>query len=209
MVNKLKDIYNEIRSEQKPCDFLVVILVLILAIFGIVMVFSASYYKSINETGTAYSFLKKQTGFVAIGCVFMWLFSRVDYHRFRKWGPGLLLAGLIMLGLIFTPLGQSVNGATRWLNVGFTIMPGELVKPILILFTAGVLAANDTRKNKWPIWFMLIFIGGLCAVLIFFQPNLSTAITVVGIVGCMMLLAGFPLWLAGGLQAMLIAQLVA
>jgi purine-nucleoside phosphorylase len=55
---------------------------------------------------------------------------------------------------------------------------------------------------------MLIFIGGLCAVLIFFQPNLSTAITVVGIVGCMMLLAGFPLWLAGGLFGVGVVALI-
>jgi cell division protein FtsW len=210
MISRIKGLYSEIRSDQKACDFLVVILVLILAVFGIVMVFSASYYKSINETGSAYAYLKKQAGFVAAGCVLMWLFSRIDYHRYRKWAPILLVVGLIMLVLIFTPLGMRVNGARRWLNMGlFTVMPGELAKPILILFTAGVLSVNDSRriKDKWKVWGMLIAIAIVFGVLIFQQPNLSTAITVVGIVGCMMLLSGFPLPLTGVVMGMGIISL--
>ena len=199
MSGGVKGVIREIRSSQRPCDFLVVLLVLVLAIFGIVMVFSASYYKSINDTGSAYTYLIKQFTFVTIGCLFMWLFSRVDYHRFRKYGPVLVVVGLVLLGLIFTPLGLKVNGATRWLNVGFTIMPGELAKPILILFTAGVMSSNDTRRDRWKVWIMLIIISIVYGVLIFKQPNLSTAITVVGIVGCMMLLGGFSLWITGGI----------
>lgn len=205
-MNKVKGLYNEIRQKQEPCDFLVVILVLVLAVFGIVMVFSASYYKAINEAGSPYFYLRKQLGFAVMGCVAMWLFSRIDYHRFRKSGPILVIIGLVLLGLIFTPVGLTVNGATRWLKVGpFTVMPGELAKPILILFTAGVLSANDRSKARWKVWVMLILVGLVFAGLIIRQPNLSTAITVVGIIGCMLLLSGFPLPLAGGILAAMVA----
>ena len=70
-MNKVKELYNEIRQKQEPCDFLVVILVLVLAVFGIVMVFSASYYKAINEAGSPYFYLRKQLGFAVMGCVAM------------------------------------------------------------------------------------------------------------------------------------------
>ena len=67
------------------CDFMIIALTTILVIFGLVMVFSASYYKSINDNGSPYDYLIRQ-GVNAVGGFFLlFVFSVYDYHRYKKW----------------------------------------------------------------------------------------------------------------------------
>ena len=67
-------------AKQNTGDLSVILLVTILVIFGIVMIFSASYYYAIGQWGDAYHYLKQQLIWVAIGSAAMWLTSRWDYH---------------------------------------------------------------------------------------------------------------------------------
>ena len=66
------------RRNLRTSDFVIIAMVTVLVIFGVVMVFSASYYKSINENGTPYSFLIKQGVFAVIGFGIMWFCSHLD-----------------------------------------------------------------------------------------------------------------------------------
>jgi cell division protein FtsW len=176
----------------KTGDFAIVLLVTCLVIFGIVMIFSASYYNSINDAGTPYTYLKKQGAYSIVGFFLMWICSKIDYHVYRKFSILILVVSFILLGLLFTPLGVEVNYAKRWLNVGVTmLMPGEIAKIAAIIFTASFLASNPKKilsftKGVFP----LLCIAGIYGVLIIMQPNLSTAITVCGIIVGMMFLAG-------------------
>ena len=191
MAKKLEKTMNGLKR-VRPSDFMIISLVVILVIFGVVMVFSASYYKSINEAGTPYSYLQKQAFFAITGFVIMYIASVMDYHIWRKLSPFLLVGSLGLLLAIFTPLGINVNGATRWIGVGpITIMPGEVSKIAVIAFVATYLSDKPERilsffKGVLP----LAVLAGLFGGLIVLQPNLSTAITVVGIVFGMMFLAG-------------------
>ena len=65
-------------------DFPTIVLTAILAIFGVVMIFSASYYKSLNTDGSPFVYLRKQTIFVVGGFILMYLFSYVDYRKWKK-----------------------------------------------------------------------------------------------------------------------------
>ena len=179
-------------KKQKPCDFTIILLVTALVIFGVVMVFSASYYNSLNDTGSPFGYLKKQLFFALTGFVIMAFMSVIDYHILRKLSMILVVISLILLVLLFTPLGTTVNGATRWISFGpLNIMPGEIAKVAVIVFVAAFLAKDSTRilSFKEGVLPLLLF-AGVFGGLIVKQPNLSTAITVCGIVIGMMFLAG-------------------
>ena len=125
-------------KKGNQCDFIIVILVTILVIFGVVMIFSASYYKSINESGSPYGYLKKQFIFAVIGAVAMWVLSYVDYHNFKGWiAEGFAVVSILLLFLVITSVGVTVNGSSRWIHLGpITIMPGEIVKAAVIILLA-------------------------------------------------------------------------
>ena len=181
-----------ILKRLRQCDFTVLLLVVILVIFGVVMVFSASYYNSINYSGTPYTYLKKQLFFALTGAALMYATSVVDYHLYRRFDWILLILSLVLLVLLFTPLGVTTNGATRWLRVGpLSIMPGEIAKVAAILFTASFFADEPNRvlslkRGVLPMAGLMALLG----ILIIKQPNLSTALTVVGIIAGMMFLSG-------------------
>ena len=114
MDKKKPDVVNLIKSNSSG-DLGIVLLVLILCIFGIIMVFSASYYVSINESGSPYAYLKRQLLWFAMGLVAMVILSRIDYHFWINFTPIFYLAGLGLLVALFIPgLGVNINGATRW-----------------------------------------------------------------------------------------------
>lgn len=173
-------------------DFLLTIFTAMLVIFGIIMVFSASYYYSISQDGNAYSYLLRQGFWAVLGFGAMIIGAAVDYRRYRKLAIPALIGGVVLLALLFTPLGHTANNATRWIGVGpITIMPGEIAKLVVILFTAWFLSEKPDRI-KSPIRGILplMLVAAVYGAMIIKQPNLSTAITVCGIIIAMMLVAG-------------------
>lgn len=177
-----------------PCDFILVYATALLLIFGVVMVFSSSYYFSISEslTGSPYAYVKKHIVFLIIGIVLCYGMSAVKYQHLRYASVIAYPISILLLLLLFTPLGQNTYGATRWLNVGgITIMPGEVVKPVAILVTSTILAADPSRirsfkKGLLPLALIIIVYG----ILIIKQPNLSTALTVCGTIVGVMFIGG-------------------
>lgn len=185
-------------------DFLLMLFTAALVIFGVIMVFSASYYYSISQDGTAYSYLFRQLAWVAVGTVALLFGATFDYRKYRKVAVPGLIFGAILLVLLFTPLGHSANNATRWIGAGpVTIMPGEFAKLFIILFTAWFFSEKPERihsltKGILPMAAVTI----VYAILIIKQPNLSTAITVCGIVVAMMLVVGLKWRYVFGLGAL-------
>ncbi len=197
---------NKKKSISKPGDFLLMLFTLMLVIFGLIMVFSASYYYSISQDGNAYSYLLRHGLWVILGFAAMAFCASVDYRNYKKLAlPGICVSVLLLL-LLFTPLGLTVNGATRWLNLGVgTLMPGEIAKMAAILFVAWFLSEDQSRITSLKRGILpLLGVMAVIGFLIFKQPNLSTAITVCGIIVAMMLVAGMK-WryvlAAGGVGA--------
>ena len=183
---------NRKKIKLKSGDFWLMLFTLMLVIFGLIMVFSASYYYSISQDGTAYSYLLRHGMWVIIGLGAMIFGAAFDYRRYKKLAIPVCILSVILLILVLTPLGQTTNGATRWLRLGpITIMPGEIAKLAAILFVAWFLS-EDTNRIKSILRGILPLIGvaGVYGGLIIMQPNLSTAITVCGIIIAMMLVAG-------------------
>lgn len=181
-------------GKNKTGDLIIMGLTALLVIFGTVMIFSASYYSAIAEDGDPYAYLKKQLVWVAIGTVLLWICYKIDYHVWGKLYLIAFAAGLILLLLIFTPLGITEMGATRWLGVKgvpFTIMPGECAKVAAIVFTAGYLDRHPRIvEDFWKGIVPVVAVAGIYFGLIMAQPNMSTGMTLCIIVGGMLLVAG-------------------
>lgn len=187
-------------KKLKSGDFPLVILTMGILIFGIIMVFSASYYTSINDAGNPYAYLIRDCAWACVGVAAMVFAATVDYHIYYKFAKPIMYISVILLLLLLTPLGIERNYAVRWLGVGgITIMPGELAKPAAIIFTSWFLSRNPKiiksfTKGVLP----LIVLCGVYAGLIIIQPNLSTAITVCIIIVGIMFAAGLNYIYVGG-----------
>ncbi|MFA7659580.1 MAG: FtsW/RodA/SpoVE family cell cycle protein, partial [Anaerovoracaceae bacterium] len=75
------------KTRMKSGDFLLTILVLAFVVFGIIMVFSASYYSSISETGDPYTYLKDHIVWALLGAALMLITALLDYHIYEKLAP--------------------------------------------------------------------------------------------------------------------------
>jgi cell division protein FtsW len=182
-------------------DYWIVLLVTILTVFGVIMVFSAGYYNTMNmKDPDPYYFLKRQGFFAIVGFVLMYIFAKIDYHVYAKWAKPIILISIVLLALLFTPLGVTVNFATRWISIGpMRITPSELSKLAVIIFTSAVLAEDPSRIRQ-PKYIAILFgVMFIHAGMIIKQPNLSTAIVICMIMLGIMFVAGLRLWYYGAM----------
>lgn len=174
-------------------------LVLILLVYGLVMLYSASYPTGHLRFNDSFSFIKPQLGFAVVGLVGMFAAALFDYHWLKKFAWPLMLVTLFLLVVVlFMP---EKNGAQRWiwLNSSQTqsIQPSELAKFALILLFSALIAANQSRIKTFKYGFLpFVLILGTMALLLIQEPHLSCTILVLGIGGCMMFAGGTSMrWL--------------
>lgn len=192
-------------------DHTLLALVLLLAAFGLAVLFSASEYNGrVRFHDSAYYF-KKQFFATALGLAAMYIVSRMDYHVFLPLAPA---AYLLSLGLSTAVLlvGQEINGSRRWLNLGpLSFQPSEFAKAAVILFLAWQI--SRTRGSTSSFRFMcrtmltLLPVAGLVG-----SNNLSTAIIILGI-GVILIFVSNPRYLQflglGGAGAAFVAAFLA
>jgi len=160
--------------------------------FGLVMVWSASSVLAQELHGNAYHFVIKQGLWACLGFSAMVAAMRLDYRKLRQ--PAVVYAGVILttLLLIVVLFMRPVNDVHRWLRLGgMSFQPAELAKLSLILFLAYHLERRGHRVNEFlSSLFPVLLLLGWYAFLIYIQPDLGSAATLV-VVGCVMLyLAG-------------------
>ncbi len=163
-----------------------------LALFGVVMVYSASAVIAQRENGTQFYYLIKQGIWTSIGFVVMLAAMQFDYNRLRdpRLVYGLLLLTVFMLLTVFA-FGK-VNGAHRWIKFyGFSIQPSELSKLVLALFLAYFLEKHAGEEQSfWRTFAPCSFIAGLLALLVVAEPDLGTAMMLAVIFGVLIYTAG-------------------
>lgn len=158
-------------------DKTLLIVVAFLVIIGFLAIFSATAPKCLDEGGNPAQFLFKQLICFVVGFIGLKFFMNYDYKKLADWNVIIMASILVALFLVdFTPLGVTVNGAKRWINLaGFQLQPSEFAKPAVVLLLANAFRkdANLFDQNKW-VWafFPIIAMAGL----IFIQPNLSMVI---------------------------------
>jgi cell division protein FtsW len=186
-------------------DYWLFLVVLALLGLGVVMVYSASAILATDRFRDAHFFLKKQLFWAVLGLAVMWGVMAVDYRRWRPLvSPLLALAFVLLVLVLVPPFGQSINGTRRWLRWGhFSVQPTELAKLVLVVYLADFLARRQAVIGSlWRGVVPPLVVTGGVAGLVLLQPDLGSAVAIVGVVLCMIFVAGARLahlGLIGGL----------
>lgn len=168
----------------------IIIPVTALIFIGVIMVYSSTALLNVSKSGTGLKYLWSHLFTVFIGIAAMLTVSRLDYQKLRPLGTVLLAVSFVLLLAVFLPvIGQSANGATRWIRLwplSMTFQPSELAKIAMVLFLADYMDKNKHRMKKLmhgfiiPIAVMLVF-----QAVIIIQPDfgavMSLAILTVGL----------------------------
>lgn len=162
-------------------DFVFIVIVLLLTIFGLVMLTSASSDLAKTKFGDGYYFLKHQiTNGLIPGIIGFLLAFFIPLKYWEKLALPFLILSIIFLVLVFAGLGIEKGGAERWLSFGFfSFQPGELMKFTFILFLASWVSRNHARsktitKGLLP---FLLFLGVVLGLLVM-QPSTTIAVII-------------------------------
>lgn len=165
---------------------------LFLALFGCLMVYSASFYSAAHHYGNRYFFLFKQLLGVVMGIGGMVTFSFIDYHLLAKYKWWLIGGTFILLALVFVPgLGMESYGAKRWVSIlGFSLQPSEIAKFALVIFTASYMAENHDKVKTFKGLLPVLIIAALMAVMIMLEPSMSVTMCIAFVTLFMLIIGG-------------------
>lgn len=197
---------KEIRRRRKkdsdtiisPPDKSLLVIVIFLVVIGFLAIFSATAPKCMSEGVNIASFLIKQMFYALVGFFAMGLLAKVDYKKLERYNtPFMWLVIVLLLVLQFTPLGVSINGAKRWINLGIIqLQPSELAKPLFCM----LLATNFKEKvdllniKNWTHVYIPMLV---ILLLIFKQPNLSMTV-ILGLTTLSLYIAAHGPWIVLG-----------
>lgn len=202
MRSYLAALHRRLRSQ--PClDLPFLCILLLLLSLGLLMLFSAGYAVALYRRGDAYTYIRPQLLFAALGLAAMYAASLIDYHIWHKlaW-PIMGLSLLLLVVVLFMP---EYNGCKRWIvlpGLG-TLQPSEIAKFAVVLVFSHIISLNHDRMQGFaagvlPFGILL----GLVAVLMLLEPHLSGTLLILSIGAVLMFVGGTGLrWfaLAGGL----------
>ncbi len=190
-VNKTKSSTGQLRSLQLPIDVPLLLIVILLLIFGLLMVYSASWDFSILMGRKPTYIFSRQVIWVLLGCIAATVATFIDYHFYQKILVPLGLGTLALLLAVLIVNSQPSDDRTRML-LGGSIQPSELAKAVIVIYLSYWLYRRKDSINDMQVALVpLVVILGVTFGLILLQPDLSAAITV-------LLLGVMLFFLAGG-----------
>ena len=173
---------------MKKINIILFISVITISLFGVLMVYSASYVWAEYKFNDPFKFVKNQALFLILGIIFMLLISKINYKIYYEKANTILFFCIILLVLVLIPgIGTIRNGSRSWFGIGsFGIQPSEATKLALIIFTSKYITNNqkelkNIKKGVLPILIITLFIFSL----IMLQPDFGTGfiiiITIIGL----------------------------
>lgn len=184
---------SEISNEmQKPLDMPLILITGMLLIIGLISLLSASYPQSYyKENISTYYYFIRQLIMAVIGTVAMIGSSCIPYQKYKEHSWGLYVISVILLILVRTPLGTTVNNAQRWL---FGFQPSEVAKLALIAMFAAVASRNpQSVKAIRGLWRYVILLGVL-VILLALEPHMSAAMIMCVVGFTILFVAGMHMW---------------
>ena len=171
-------------------DYSLLVVVVFLLGFGLVMLYSSSYYSaSIKFNGDSAFFLKKQIVSTAIGFIAMIFFMVLDYGLWKKMAWYIYGVSLVSIVLVLSPIGMEANGARRWLNLKvLTVQPAEIAKIGVIIVLAAILSSNVKKVNGLiPMLFVFVIALVPAGMVFLITDNFSSAL-IIAAIGVIMLI---------------------
>lgn len=192
---------------NRGLDTNLIVITMFLIVFGLIMVYSASYYKCSMTKAYNYDsmhFLKNQALMSVVGIFVMYIVSCINYHFWKK-KPIVILAIILSIGLTLIlkipSLSITANGATRWVKFGpISFQVAEPVKIAVIVSTAYLIDKFGVRelkwkKFKWKHWVVTAVIAvpgiALAGFLGVISDNMSSAL-IIALIGVVMYFSWHP-----------------
>ena len=181
------------KIEHKSGDFMLALLIVLLAGIGLSTLFSASYYYGNYKFGDSEYFFTRQLVFMLAGIFLAFVVSRISLSFIKSMIPILLLISFILMLATFVPgIGREMMGGRRWIVIaGRSFQPSEFVKLTVILYLANIFGKKHDRVHDFfntilpPLLIVLIFTGMIIA-----QNDFSTAAFVMTIGLALFYIAG-------------------
>lgn len=179
--------------KRVPVDPALLAITLVLALVGVVMVYSASAVVAGIRFHDSWYFLKRQLAWMGAGLLVMHLVSKIDYALWRKLSVPLLLMTTVLLVLVLVPsFGSAAKGARRWLHAGpINIQPAELTKFVMVIYVAAYVSKKQDQLTQFARGLLppLIILGALSG-LVLLEPDLGTVVVMGLVVLTLLFLAG-------------------
>ena len=201
---------------DRRADLPFLVITLTLLGVGVVMVLSASfasaYYDLQGETGhNPVYFFSRQAIFAAAGVCVMLIASRIPMRVYRACALPLLLVSIASLAAVLV-IGTVVNGARRWISLGFTtFQPSEITKIAIILYFSALICKYKDRMRTFrygiaPFAAILAVVSALLVL----EPHFSATIIILAIGASMLFLGGVRLhWFIGAAGVLLVGAVAA
>lgn len=170
------------------CDYQIMFLTIALVLFGILMVYSTSSYKSVLAGLEPSTLAKKQAFNAGLGFIAMYIISKMNYRLYQSFGLITMIISIVLaIAVLF--IGKQSGGAVRWIQLGpVQFQPSEIAKPIIIIYVAGM-CSDHPSMLKTKRWMLFIMALPLINMLLVLKQNMSTAIVIFAIVISMMIVA--------------------
>ena len=196
------------KSAQGAPDFLALEIAVALLVIGLVMVFSASSYRSLLEYGSAFSYFIRQGASAILGLGLMVVATYISPEIIRKLAPIALLAvAALVVVTIFK--GEETLGATRWITIaGIRFTPSEMAKPLMIVCTADLIKNSpyDVVKSRENLF---VFVLMLLTLVVIATEDLGSALAIFGGCFAMFIIAGIGVRAIAGVFAACLLGVVA
>ncbi|MBB4933204.1 rod shape determining protein RodA [Lipingzhangella halophila] len=194
---------------RRRVDWLLVVPVVLLSALGTLLVWTSTHTAGAPDVATGY--VQRHLIHLGVAVLCGLLVASVDYRTPRAYAPIVYLLSLAGLVLVFTPLGEVINGSRGWLVVGgLQAQPSEFVKVALILAVAMLLGEprdGERAPTTRDVLFSLVALAGPMA-MVLLQPDLGTGLVLGAIFLAMLSMSGAPVrWIVGMLGCGLAAVL--
>lgn len=186
----MKAIGRDPANPWQNLDPILLLLPALIAVIGVVMVYSATRNGLQIEGDDPFFYAKRQLVYVVLGAGIMLGSLLVDYRTYRDHVALIYVGVMVLLLLVLSPLGSTVNGAQSWIVFGpVQLQPAELAKPAMLLALGAWFGAVQGASGTENLLRGLV-VGAIPIGFILLQPDLGTSLVLVAIVLGVVVVAG-------------------
>jgi rod shape determining protein RodA len=173
-------------------DFALLLTTVVVAGFGVVLVYSATRSKLAAADINPHYFLTRQAAYVVVGGIFMIVLAALDYRWLEHASAALYVGMVLALLAMFTGIGSSAQGATRWVQIGpVQIQPSAFATLVLIITVATFCARRPEGLGRSDV-LKVLALAAVPILLVVKQPDLGSGIVMCVVLLVMLIIAGIP-----------------
>jgi rod shape determining protein RodA len=177
------------RGYLRHLDYLLILATAGLITYGIIMVYFASRH---DIAGHPLYYVRQQVVALVVGLVAAVVTSVLDYELYRRF-QWLLYAVAVLIVVLVLPLGQNVNGATRWIDLGFTrFQPSAAALLLLALSIGAFLSDRMEMLGAKRVTLITLMLAAVPAFFIYREPDFGSAMVIMVLAVAMLFFYGTP-----------------